>query len=143
MIIFNGAQDHCCEITHEDFSWVLKLFSEPDHEYWTTGALGGSILFKNPEWEHRLIVIVFGVNNFYFQYVEMLDGAPKKTLLSVANAKELNIVVKSNSDWNASLGLFLGPATATEVVRHFLQTGMPSSGIEWISPSDLPDNGNW
>jgi len=62
--------------------------------------------------------------------------------LSVFDKSKLNEIVWTRDVCDFSLGLFLPPELAWKGIKEFLETGTASKEIEWITPDDIPENGN-
>ena len=62
--------------------------------------------------------------------------------LSLGDRSRLSEVVCPD-DWKVSAGLFVPTDKAWLVIRQFCESGTRSNDIEWITPDDMPDDGNY
>ena len=74
---------------------------------------------------------------YYFQYISD-DGR----YLSVGDPSRLDEVVCPD-DWYASAGLFVSPDKAWLILVEFCKSGRRADAVEWITPADMPADGNW
>jgi len=74
---------------------------------------------------------------YYLQY-----GPPKDTWLSLGDRRLLSEVVCPD-DWKAAAGLFIPADKAWLAISEFCRSGERSNAIEWMRPSEVPDDGNW
>ena len=75
---------------------------------------------------------------YYLNYM----GRGNEEWLSLGDASRLSEVVIPD-DWKASAGLFIPPDKAWPAIEEFCQFGTRSERIAWISPEQVPDDGNW
>lgn len=78
----------------------------------------------------------------YLKFLKTVAGQTE-TWLSLRDPSRLNEVVECGEEWYVSVGLFLEPKAAWDAVRHFCETGGKASGVTWISPDQIPEDGNW
>ena len=79
----------------------------------------------------------------YLHYIENVSHKDLKDLLSLYDEKELSVVIEGADEIYASKGLFLPLELAWEGICYFVSYGKPFSKIKWITPNDIPDDGNW
>ena len=88
--------------------------------------------------------LTISVNQTYGIYLKYVNLNTFEEKLSLYNESKLNEVVDgANCELWASTGLFLPKGLAWEVIKEFLETGKASDKIKWISPDDIPENGNY
>lgn len=88
--------------------------------------------------------LTIGVNQTYGIYLKYVNLNTLEEKLSLYDESKLNEVVDgANCELWASTGLFLPKELAWEVIKEFLETGKASDKIKWISPDDIPENGNY
>ena len=64
-------------------------------------------------------------------------------LLSLNNENKLAEVAETAEEIYASIGLFLPIELAWEGILDFIKTGKASPKIKWITPEEIPEDGNW
>ncbi len=109
--------------------------------YWMQGSGDGFIDFF--EDEKNISTLMLGPNVKYGLYLHYIDNIKKIDLLSLNNENELNEVAETAYEIYASIGLFLPKEKAWEGIQYFIETGKALSSITWITPNDIPENGNW
>lgn len=78
----------------------------------------------------------------YGVYIGFYDKA--KHCLSVSDRRKLSSVLDVWGDGlYVSEGLFIAPQLAWSCICEFVRTGRISSAIDWITPDELPENGNY
>ena len=88
--------------------------------------------------------LTIGVNQTYGIYLKYVNLNTFEEKLSLYDESKLNEVVDgANCELWASTGLFLPKELAWEVIKEFLETGKASDKIKWISPDNIPENGNY
>ncbi|MDE6730424.1 MAG: hypothetical protein K2J71_06580, partial [Oscillospiraceae bacterium] len=86
--------------------------------------------------------MIIGTNIKYGIFLHYINANEEK--LSLYDKTKLDEVVDgANCDLEVSTGLFLPKELAWEVIKEFLETGKASDKIRWISPDDIPENGNY
>ncbi|MHC4405482.1 MAG: Imm1 family immunity protein [Planctomycetota bacterium] len=73
-------------------------------------------------------------------YIKYIDG--DNQWLSLHDRTRLSEVVCPD-DWNAPAGLFVPTETAWLAIEEFCKTGRRSKAIEWTTPAEIPEDGNW
>ncbi len=81
--------------------------------------------------------------NVHLDYGIYLNYYRDEEKLSVFDKNRLNEIVWTKDVCDFSLGLFLPPELAWKGIKEFLETGTASKEIEWISPHDIPEGGNY
>ena len=109
--------------------------------YWMQGSGDGFIDYY--EDENKISTLLIGPNIEYGLYLHFVNKNGKNDLLSLYNKCKLDEVVETADEIYASIGLFLPIEVAWKVISDFVETGRASSKIEWITPGDIPENGNW
>ena len=90
---------------------------------------------------NKLIASLFiNVHINYGIYWRQESNAGK---LAVCEKSKLNEIVWTKDVCDFSMGLFLPPELAWKGIKEFLKTGTASTEIEWISPNDIPEGGNY
>lgn len=81
--------------------------------------------------------------NVHLDYGIYLRHESNEEKLSVFDKNKLNEIVWTKDVCDFSMGLFLPPELAWKGIKEFLETGTASKEIDWISPDDLPEGGNY
>lgn len=110
-------------------------------EYWMQGSGDGFIDYYIDD--KKVSTLMLGPNIEYGLYLHIIDYTNKADLLSLYDKSRLDEVAETADEIYASVGLFLPKDKAWEGVKYFLETGKPLSDITWITPDDIPENGNW
>jgi len=85
--------------------------------------------------------LIMNVHPDYGIYLRCETDSGEK--LSVFDKNKLNEIVWTIDVCDISMGLFLPPELAWKSIKEFLETGTASKEIEWISPDELPESGNY
>ena len=125
----------------DDEDWLRSNIIEQFETYWLQGSGDGFIDFY--EDENKISTLMIGPNVEYGLYLHFIDNVKKSDLLSLNNENELNEVAETADEIYASIGLFLPIEVAWEGILDFIKTGKPSTKIKWITPSNIPEEGNW
>ena len=110
--------------------------------YWMQGSGDGFIKFYD-ENEYNIATLMIGPNIQAGIYLHYIDELQKKDLLSLYNADELNEVLETAEEIYASKGLFLPIDIAWQAIQYFIETGLPSPIVNWVTPEIIPEDGNW
>lgn len=121
--------------------WLKNNIIEQFETYWMQGSGDGFIDFY--ESDENISTLMIGPNVKHGLYLHFIDNIKKINLLSLNNENELNEVAETADEIYASIGLFLPIDAAWEGISDFIETGKASSKIKWITPKDIPENGNW
>ena len=81
--------------------------------------------------------------NVHLDYGIYLRHESNEEKLSVFDKNKLDEIVWTKDVCDISMGLFLPPELAWKGIKEFLKTGTASTEIEWISPNDIPEGGNY
>lgn len=138
-IIFTDPNGEKIEINNcDNFRDIIIMNFET---YWLQGSGDGFIDYY--ENEKKLATLLIGPNVKFGLYLHYINHCNKDEYLSLNNRDELNEVAETAEEIYASIGLFLPIETAWKVIYYFLNTGTTSDVIEWITPDEIPDGGNW
>jgi len=66
-----------------------------------------------------------------------------KNILSLSDINKLSKITTTMDDIRISMGLFISIQSAWEAIKFFLHTGNASSKVNWISATDIPENGSY
>ena len=109
--------------------------------YWMQGSGDGYIEYFNND--KKISMLMLGPNIEHGLYLHYIDCVNNMDLLSLYDETKLDEVAETAEEIYASIGLFLPKNKAWEGIQYFIKTGNPISSINWISPNDIPENGNW
>ena len=79
----------------------------------------------------------------YGIYLRYTDEATGDEMMSLGDSSRLSEVEEINDDIFASVGLFLPKEKAWQAIADLVTTGRPSDSIAWITPDEMPEDGNW
>lgn len=155
-LIFEGTDSKETIISAENIPEIYEKLIKGFPDYWKQGNSG--CLFSL--YEDEVIMKRLGVGfydelglcltyeEFYDKEVGTVTG--KKTicrmsdpLLAVYDETKLDRVVDIDCELYVSEGLLLPPGLAWKGIEEFIKTGEKSSGLKWIDPDELPEEGNW
>jgi hypothetical protein len=141
--VFSPRYSHLLpeEMRHPDLGTLGRIILNPQGPGWEFSEAG--IDYLDGGRRTHLIVLQHPKLGYYLHYVG--PGGikdPDDIWLSLGDRSRLGEVVCPD-DWEASAGLFVPPSLAWEAIRHFCTSGTRSPVVEWISPRDVPENGNW
>lgn len=129
-------------IKNIDIDLMHKYIIDDFENYWFHDTSDAEIqYFENNKLISGLII---GTNIEYgiFLHYTNLDASEDK--LSLYDETKLDEVVDgANCSLWVSTGLLLPKEIAWEVIKEFLETGKASDKIRWISPDNIPENGNY
>lgn len=127
-------------IKNIDISQMKKYVIDEFESYWFCSTSDAEIqCFEDDEMISGLSI---GTNIKYGIFIHYTDDTEDK--LSLYDETKLNEVVDgADCELWVSTGLFLPKELAWEVIKDFLETGKASDKIRWISPDDIPENGNY
>lgn len=112
--------------------------------FWMDGSGDGYFEYFAENEEKTSLLI--GPNVEYGMYLHFMDRDDKGNgvdLLSLYDAARLDEVAETAEEIYASVGLFLPVEKAWEAIVDFVERGKPSDKVTWITPDDIPDEGNW
>lgn len=118
-----------------DPSWLRDVILDP---FRSGREFGEAVIdFREGERTHRMILIADRDLGYYLKYEPSAD-----TWLSLGDRTRLSEIVCPD-DWQASAGLFVPAEDAWVAISEFCQSGGRSHAIQWIRPSEIPEDGNW
>ncbi len=109
--------------------------------FWMQGSGDGYIEYFSED--KRISMLMLGPNIEYGLYLHYIDFVNNVDLLSLYDESRMEEVAETAEEIYASIGLFLPKEEAWEGICYFVKTGKPLSSIKWITPDDIPENGNW
>jgi hypothetical protein len=127
------------EIENPKKELLQELIVNPKTGYWDRGS-GGTTIDCYAD-QTKTSLMMFPHRN-YGTYLRFYDEE-NKPWLSVGDEKELSRVVECNDEWYVSVGLFVPNETAWLAVWDFCLAGGKSAKVKWITPSEIPEDGNW
>ena len=137
--IFRSPEGNDYEIT--DLIALKKEVIDDFDNYWMQGSGDGYIEYYIDD---KLVsLLMLGPNIEYGLYLHYVDLVDNVDLLSLYDKSRLDEVAETADEIYASIGLFLPKERAWEGIQYFVETGKLLSSIMWITPDDIPDNGNW
>jgi hypothetical protein len=116
-----------------------KLIVDLPKDYWLEGSGDATLYYRGQNGTTALIVMPNFDFGIYVQFVA--ENGDK--WLSLADRNRLNEVTEAAEEWYASIGLFLPPQKAWLAVKDFCLIGQRTTEIEWITPTEIPEGGNW
>jgi hypothetical protein len=116
-----------------------KILEDFSSDFWLTGSGDLSIDFDNEVIKTSMIVTPQQDLGVYLKYFDQKN----QTLLSLKDRSKLGKVVNPGNDWLVSEGLFIANNLAKEAIVEFSRSGENSKEVIWISPDDMPEEGNW
>jgi hypothetical protein len=130
------------EIENPEMKQLMGYIIEQFPQYWHQGHGGGIVDFYDGNNRHlRLLILPHDEYGIYLQYVK--KGINEETWLSLFDHMKLNTTAECGDELYASIGLFLPKEKAWLAVEEFCKTGERTEKIDWVSPSDIPEGGNW
>lgn len=85
--------------------------------------------------------IIDGNNMGY--YLHYINNKEKLERLSLGNSERLTEIIEYDVDCYVSAGLFIPINIALKEIEFFCKTGNITNNIKWISPDEVPAEGNW
>lgn len=140
-IVLNSPDD-AFEITAQDIKKLQSKMIDNFMDYWQEGSGEGDIqIFEN----NRICSILMIEPSLELQriYLHYIDRVNNKDLLSVYDKNDLEETIEIGEEIYASAGLFLPLELAWRGIEEYVKTGKASELIDWITPEDVPENGNW
>lgn len=108
---------------------------------------GSGALIKLFDGNQEMKTIIVSPNLQFGIYLQFLEnsGDPKnyKTYLSLYDSTKLDEPIETFDEIYASKGLFLPIDLAWSVISDFIVSGERSTKITWITPDEIPEEGNW
>lgn len=85
--------------------------------------------------------IVYGESlGYYLHYINKKENCER---LSLGDYQKLTEVIEYDEDCYASVGLFITVDSALKEIEIFCRTGNITNSIDWITPNEVPESGNW
>lgn len=149
-ITYRGSRLSLSINTNENIDAIEKIeqvYSEiidnfKDFYYSGSGAV--ITLYDNKTVIDTMILSPNLEHGIYIQYLEnSKDARNIKTYLSVYQKSELDTIIESFDEIYVSKGLFLPKEKAWLAIYDFIVMGIRSPQIDWITPNDIPEGGNW
>ncbi|MEO0413548.1 MAG: hypothetical protein AAF226_01195 [Verrucomicrobiota bacterium] len=126
-----------------DLDGFLEQVKSFPSAYWQEGN-GGALLTLQSIGEKVSLTLLTNVQNgIYAQFCRERDNRIIETWLSLGDPERLTETAEGAEEYFVSAGLFLQPDQAALCVEDFAKTGDRSSRIQWISPSEIPPEGNY
>lgn len=140
-IVLNSPDD-AFEITAQDIKKLQSKMIDNFMDYWQEGSGEGDIqIFENNRICSTLMIEPgLELEKIYLHYIDNVNG---KDLLSVYDKNDLEETIEIGEEVYASAGLFLPLELAWRGIEEYVKTGRASGQIDWITPEDMPQNGNW
>lgn len=140
-IVFNSPDDSF-EITVQDMKKLKSKMIDNFMDYWQEGSGEGDIqIFENSRISSTLMIEPsVELQRIYLHYIDHVNN---KDLLSVYDKSDLEETIEIGEEIYASAGLFLPLELAWRGIEEYVKTGKASEQIDWITPEDGPENGNW
>lgn len=114
----------------------LESFLYPNQEF---KDCCGTITYTENEKKSGLSIAAV---NEYGVYIGFSDE--NRECLSISDRSKLSTVIDVWGDGlYVSEGLFISPQQAWRCICEFIETGNISEEIDWITPDDLPEEGNY
>lgn len=131
------------EIENPEIRQLMEYIIDEFPEYWHQGNGGGILDFEDETKGRRRRLLILPNDEFgiYLQYIKKDNN--EETWLSLCNGLELKITAECGEELYASIGLFLPKERAWLAIEEFCKTGERTDKIDWISPSEIPEEGNW
>ncbi|MDD6346199.1 MAG: hypothetical protein PUA51_08300 [Oscillospiraceae bacterium] len=121
-------------IKNIDIQTMYKYTVEGFEKYWSDGQ-GAEIHYFEDNFSATLTI---GVNlnyGFYFNYSDR-----KIEEISLFDINKIEDITETTDELEVSVGLFIPPILAWEVIKTFIEEGKASKQIQWINPDNLPED---
>lgn len=140
-IVLNSPDDSF-EIAARDIKKLKSTMIDNFMDYWQEGSGEGDIqIFENNRICSTLMIEPsLELQRIYLHYIDRVNN---KDLLSVYDKNDLEETIEIGEEVYASAGLFLPLELAWRGIEEYVKTGKASEQIDWITPEDVPENGNW
>ena len=136
MVVFRSPEGARIENPSEDF--MKTLFLSPSNDYWRRGSGDACLEFGHGDSRKKLLILPSDSFCVYLKYIE-----GQNTWLSLQDSNRLKEMLECSDEWHASAGLFLPKEKAWLAIKEFSRTGTRCDQIQWIRPSELPEEGSW
>lgn len=140
-IVLNSPDDSF-EITTREIKKLKSKMIDDFMDYWQEGSGEGDIqIFENNKIQSTLMIEPsLELERIYLHYIDNVNG---RDLLSVYDKNNLEETIEIGDEIYALAGLFLPLELAWRGIEEYVKTGRASEQINWITPEDVPENGNW
>lgn len=140
-IVFNAPEDSE-EITVRDLGQLRSEMIDDFAQYWQDGSGEGDIqIFENNQLQSTLMIEPsIELERIYLHFIDNLNG---EDWLSVYDRENLEETIETVEEVYASAGLFLPLELAWKGIGEYVKTGRRTGQIDWITPKEMPENGNW
>lgn len=130
------------EITSEDLARLRTEMIDDFAQYWKEGSGEGSIqIFENNQIQSTLMIEPgIELGRIYLHIIDKVNG---EDWLSVYDRENLEETIETVEEVYASVGLFLPLELAWKGIEEYVRTGRRTGEVDWITPKDVPPNGNW
>ena len=113
----------------------LILDSSPPGNPWGEATLS----FESDDHKSQMYILSHPKLGYFLRYGDLSTAYGALSLWD----RSLLSTVECPDDLEVSAGLFVPPEAAFSAVSEFFQTGQKPSQIEWIFPSEIPEDGNY
>lgn len=155
-IIFTDPNSRETEISADSLPGLFDSMIRGFPGYWKSGNCACDFeLFENDVLMKRLSVgfyeelgLCLTYEEFYDAVVGTVTGKKIQTRLSeeylaVYDRDKLDETVDIYYELYVSKGLLMPPELAWKGIEYFVKQGGQSNELEWITPDDIPEEGNW
>lgn len=150
-MIYSDPDNNEFLISCEDIPDLYKKLIGKFPEYWKQGNCSGVFeIFIDNVIQKRLSIGFFEELGLCLTYEDFYDKVIKnrvlrqsKASLAVYDESTLGEVVDIYCELYVSKGLLMPPALAWKGIEYFIRNGEKSDELKWITPYDLPEEGNW
>ena len=140
-IVYTSPQGD--ELECPDLELLQEYILQPPEKYWIQGSGDASLSFKEKLKETSLLILPNESYGFYLKFLVSENNRIANTWLSLNDPLLLDRVIECSEEWYASIGLFLPPNKAWWAIEEFCKTGIRTDKVQWITPDDIPEGGNW
>ena len=113
-------------------------------DYWYQGSGDAMICcYNDDKLESTILIFPSEEHGIYLRYLTQENGRVKANWVSMENTSNLATLTECSDEWYVSVGLFMPLEKAWSGIKYYLETGERSPEIDWIRPSELPDESNW
>jgi len=150
-IMYTNSNNQQFEISCKDIPEVYNKLICGFPLYWKQGNCSGDFeIFIDNVIQKRLSIGFFEELGLCLTYEDFYDTVIKnrvlrqsKVSLAVYDESTLGEVVDVYCEVYVSKGLLMPPALAWKGIEYFIRNGEKSDELKWITPYDLPEEGNW
>lgn len=150
-MIYSDPDNNEFLISCEDIPDLYKKLIGKFPEYREQGNCSGIFeIFIDNVIQKRLSIGFFEELGLCLTYEDFYDTVIKnrvlrqsKASLAVYDESTLGEVVDIYCELYVSKGLLMPPVLAWKGIEYFIRNGEKSDELKWITPYDLPEEGNW